>query len=587
MKQTLSTVLLIHAGVLLPCAALASTTCDAVIELNAEAKMRDGVTLRADIYHPREQGKYPVILVRTSYNRAVLQTQGCTTAARGYVSVIQDTRGRYGSDGVWYPFRNEAQDGYDTIEWAAALPYSNGKVVMDGGSYLGITQMLAAITQPPHLVGIIPVATPASVYSGMLSIGGAFHQLGAETWTSLLAIDSANRRYLLNWAAFKPTDEAAKLPLSDFAALRGSGTGTGELAPYFLDWLRHPGYDEYWKPWNFEEQAGRFQVPAYHVGGWYDIFTSGTLHNYLNLKAHAATENARRNQRLLMGPWQHGGLGRKVGDTDFGPSAVVDETDFGLSWYDYLLKGASNGLDREKPVKIFVMGKNIWREEDDWPLAPARATRYYLHSAGKANSLNGDGTLTEEIPQQEAADRFIYDPAKPVPTRGGGLCCSLQVPGGAFDQRSIEGREDVLVFTAPPFKTDVEVTGPLSVELYAASSAVDTDFTAKLVDVFPNGRAQNIADGIIRMRYRESTSSPKPMTPAEVYKVTIDLAATSNVFFAGHSVRLEVSSSNFPHFDRNLNTGEDQGSSTTMVKATTIYHDREHRSALILPVIPQ
>jgi len=252
------------------------------------------------------------------------------------------------------------------------------------------------------------------------------------------------------------------------------------------------------------------------------------------------------------------------------------------------LKGAPNGLEREKPVKIFVMGKNVWREEDDWPLARARSTRYFLHSGGKANSLKGDGSLSEEMAQNEPADRYAYDPAKPVPTRGGGNCCSAQVAGGAFDQREIEARDDVLVFTTAPFKKDIEVTGPLSAELWVASSAMDTDFTAKLVDVFPNGRAQNLIDGIVRMRYRESMEAPKQIVPGEIYKVTIDLGATSNVFFAGHRLRLEVSSSNFPRFDRNLNTGEDQGSSTAMITATNaIYHDRERHSAVIVPVIPE
>ena len=565
----------------------ASIACDANIEFNAEAKMRDGVALRADIYRPRQPGQYPVILVRTSYNRATIQLQGCKTAARGFISVIQDVRGRYGSDGVWYPFRNEGDDGYDTVEWAAALPGSDGRVAMAGGSYLGITQMLAALRQPPHLVGIIPVATPNDLHDGIIYLGGAFQQLIAQTWSSLLAIDSANRRYLLNWAMLNPSEAGASLPPSTYATLRASGTTTEELSPFYLDWLRHPSYDDYWKPFNFEAQAEKYQVPAYHVGGWYDIFTRATLRNYLFMKSRAGNQNARRHQRLLMGPWQHGGLWRKVGDTDFGPSAEVDETDFGLRWYDYLLKSASNGLEREKPVKIFVMGKNVWREEDDWPLARARDKRYYLHSGGKANSLQGDGSLSEELAQSEPPDRYLYDPVKAVPTRGGGNCCSTQVAGGAFDQRPVEAREDVLVFTAAPFQRDVEVTGPLSAELWVTSSAVDTDFTAKLVDVFPDGRARNLTDGIVRMRYRESAETPKPMTPGEVYRVTIDLGATSNVFFAGHRLRLEVSSSNFPRFDRNLNTGEDQGTSTKTIKATNaIYHDREHRSALVVPVVP-
>jgi hypothetical protein len=287
-----------------------------------------------------------------------------------------------------------------------------------------------------------------------------------------------------------------------------------------------------------------------------------------------------------MGPWPHGLLQPKAGEVDFGPQAKLDGFELVLHWYDHLLKGIDNGIDREKPVKIFVMGKNIWREEDDWPLARARARRYYLHSGGKANSLEGDGTLSPTAPQQEASDRYVYDPADPAPTKGGGLCCNAAVPGGAFDQRPVEGRQDVLVYTTAPFKEDFEVTGPITVELYASSSAVDTDFTAKLVDVWPNGFAQNLTDGIIRARYRNSFEKLELMEPGQVYKFSIDLGATSNVFLAGHRLRLDISSSNFPHFDRNLNTGEDQGWGTRMVKATnTIFHDRERPSAIILPVV--
>ena len=247
------------------------------------------------------------------------------------------------------------------------------------------------------------------------------------------------------------------------------------------------------------------------------------------------------------------------------------------------------GIGREKPVKIFVMGKNVWREEDDWPLARTRSTRFYLHSGGKANTLSGDGSLSTAVTQSEPPDSYVYDPVDPVPTRGGGLCCDhAQLAPGAWDQRPVEARSDVLVYATPPFKEDFEVTGPVSVELYASSSAVDTDFTAKLVDVWPNGFAQNLTDGILRARYRNTPEKPEFMNPGEIYKLPVDLWATSNVVRAGHRLRVEISSSNFPRFDRNLNTGEDQARATRIVKATnTIYHDRAHPSAVILPVVPQ
>jgi putative CocE/NonD family hydrolase len=272
---------------------------------------------------------------------------------------------------------------------------------------------------------------------------------------------------------------------------------------------------------------------------------------------------------------------------DFGPAAEqVDSEEVMLRWYDAILKGEKNGAEQEKPVKIFVMGKNVWREEDDWPLARAEKARYYLHSGGKSNSLRGDGALSTATPQAEPADHWVYDPADPVPTVGGPLCCdSPHLAPGPRDQRPVEARDDVLLYTTPAFKQDLEVTGPVTLELYAGSSAVDTDFTAKLVDVWPNGLAQNLTEGILRARYRNSQEKPEMMNPGEVYKLTVDLWATSNVFLAGHRLRLEVSSSNFPRFNRNTNTGEDPGRATRLIKATnTVYHDGEHPSALVLPV---
>ena len=557
-------------------------TCDAIIDFNAAVRMRDGVVLRADVFRPRGEGKYPVIVFRTPYNRVTMQATGCRVAARGYIAVIQDVRGRFASGGAWYPMSTEGQDGYDTVEWAAALPYSDGRVAMAGGSYLGAVQLAAAIEQPPHLVGITPVAAPSNPHEGNVYQGGAFLQLTAETWASLAAIDTANRILTQKWAALKP---GGSLPAANYQAL--SWPEISVLAPYYLDWLSHPDFDDFWKAGDFGARASRFQVPALHVGGWYDIFTNSTLRNYMLLKAGAATDAARQSQRLVMGPWAHGGLVRRVGQVDFGPEADKDEVDMDLQWYDRLLKEAPASMQQKKPVKIFVMGRNTWRDEDDWPLARARETRFYLHSNGHALSLKGDGALDPARPEEGQPDRYTYDPASPVPTRGGGLCCSIQFLGGPFDQRNIEERSDVLVYSSSPLKQDLEVTGPISAELYCSSSALDTDFTAKLVDVDTAGLARNVSDGIIRMRYRNSREHQELMVPGTVYKVQIEMNATSNVFLAGHRLRLEVSSSNFPRFDRNLNTGQDQGHSTAMARAdNVIYHDKEHPSCIILPVVP-
>jgi uncharacterized protein len=499
--------------------------------------------------------------------------------------IAQDVRGRFASEGNWYPFKNESQDGYDTVEWASALPYADGRVGMFGGSYVGATQLLAAMSKPPHLAGICPDVTASNYHDGWTYQGGAFEQWFNESWTTGLAMNTMRRRVEASGDAEAGT---AVLPLLSYPVL---GTLSAEgLAPYFTDWLEHPNYDDFWKPLSIEDHYAQIQVPVFSTGAWYDIFLGGTLRNFVGLKSEAGSEAARRGQRLMIYVGGHAGGSnqRKVGAVDFGDTLPIDLDEAILRWYDWILKGQSGGADREKPVKIFVMGKNEWREEDDWPLARAKSTRYYLHSAGTAVGLTGGGLLITAAPAGEKPDQYTYDPNDPVPTIGGPLCCgSLPTGIGPEDQRSDEARSDVLVYTTPTLAKDTEVTGPISLELYVSSSAVDTDFTGKLVDVWPNGFAQNLTEGILRLRYRNSPEKPELANPGEVYHLRLDLCATSNVFLAGHKLRLEVSSSNFPRFDRNLNTGEEQARGTRMVKATNaVYHDAAHPSALIVPVVP-
>jgi len=547
-------------------------------ERSVTMKTRDGVVLRADVYRPKAGGKFPVLLERTPYNKGEGNSElGMRAAALGYVVIIQDVRGRFTSEGEWYPFKHESEDGYDTVEWAASLPYANGKVGMFGGSYVGATQMLAAIAAPPHLAGVFPVVTASNYHDGWTYQGGAFEQWFNESWTSGLVQDTLDRRLRGSGNAMK---WIWKLPLTTYPFV--DVPNPSSLAGYFMDWAHHPDFDDYWKQWSIEDHYTNVKVPAYSVGGWYDIFQGGTIRNYAGLKTRVA------GQRLMMGPWYHGPFNGKAGDLDFGASARGDTDSEMLRWYDHLLRNIDNGAGRDKPVKIFVMGRNVWRNEDDWPLARARVTHYFLHSAGSANTRMGDGALSLSAPEAEQADHYIYDPANPVPTHGGGLCCDNDhLSSGAFDQRTIEERQDVLVYTTPALSSDFEVSGPIAVELYVGSSAVDTDFTAKLVDLWPNGFAQNLTDGILRARYRSSHSSPEPMKAGKVYKIRIDMWNSSNVFLAGHRLRLDISSSNFPRFDRNLNTGEAAGTSSSMVKAeNTIYHDAQHPSALILPVVP-
>ncbi len=559
---------------------------DVTVEHGVKVSMRDGVALRADIYRPKQDGKYPVLLQRTPYNKASGSEFGMRAAAAGYVTIVQDVRGRYSSEGEWYPFKWESQDGFDTVEWAASLPYSSGKVGMWGGSYVGATQMLAAIAHPPHLAGICPVVTASNYHSNWTYQGGAFEQWFNESWTSGLAQDTLNRKAQAETNALSG---AWKLPLSAYPVFNSHMPidSTEALAPYFLDWLAHPSYDDYWKRWSIEDHYADIKVPALHVAAWYDIFQDGSLRNYVGLKEHAGSEEARRGQRLLVIIGGHAGIGRKIGDVDFGEAAGYSEAQVTLDWYDFLFKGVQNQFAR-KPVRLFVMGKNEWRDEDAWPLERAKSVKYFLHATKGANSALGDGLLSTETPGEEAAERFVYDPAKPAPTVGGPLCCDgTHLPAGPRDQKTVEARADVLVYSTPELQREVEVTGPVTLDLWAKSTAVDTDFTAKLVDVWPNGFAQNLTEGILRAKYRGSQAKAVLMKPGEVYRFNVDLWSTSNVFKKGHKIRLEVSSSNFPRFDRNLNTGEDAKSGVKSVPAAnTVLHDKAHASALVLPVVP-
>jgi len=562
-----------------------------VFEPGVTATMRDGTVLRADIYRPAADGKFPVLLQRTPYNKGGGGSRvGREGAARGFVVIIQDVRGRYTSEGEFYTFKYESNDGYDTVEWAAALPYSNGKVGMFGGSYVGATQMLTAIAHPPHLAGICPVVTASNYHENWTYQGGALEQWFDQSWTAGLAQDTLSRSVARHTDAMQG---ARKLPLTDFPLYNFSESGsvpstTSALAPYYLDWIAHPNYDAYWKALAIDEHYGDITVPALHTAAWYDIFQGGSLLNYTGIKEHGGSEAARKGQHLLVIIGGHAGGGQKIGDMDYGTAAAYSEDDTTLAWYEYLFKGAQNQFSG-KPVKIFVMGENQWREEDDWPLARAQSTRYFLHSAGNANSLRGTGSLSTTSPATEKIDRYVYDPSNPVATTGGPLCCdSGHLPAGPRDQRAVEARDDVLVYSTQAYAQDTEVTGQIALELYADSSAVDTDFTAKLVDVAPDGKAINLTEGIVRARYRDSREAPSLLNPGQIYKFNIDLWSTSNVFHKGHALRLEISSSNFPRFDRNLNTGEEASHAQRYASATnTVYHDATHPSALIVPIVPR
>src|ERR1700728_1559971 len=378
-------------------------TYEVVVERGVVATMRDGVKLRADIYRPRNDGKFPVLLQRTPYDKNGGLAFGMRAAAKGYVVVIQDVRGRYTSEGEWYPFKHESDDGYDTVEWAALLPHADGRVGMFGGSYVGATQMLTAITHPPHLAGICPVVTASNYHDNWTYQGGALAQWFDESWTTGLAQDTVNR-YLATVS--NAVEGSRTLPLANYPLFNVKGNLeenglTAKFAPSFLDWLAHPSFDDYWRQWSIEDHYADIQVPALTVAAWYDLFQGGSLRISTGIRAPGGSEAARKGQQLLIIIGGHAGLGRKVGDVDFGPTAEFNEDDTTLNWYDFLFKGIKNDFAKATPVKIFVMGTNTWRDEEAWPLTRAVTTRYFLHSSGRANSNSGNGMLSQTPPATE------------------------------------------------------------------------------------------------------------------------------------------------------------------------------------------
>ncbi|MBY0149160.1 CocE/NonD family hydrolase [Neobacillus niacini] len=569
-------------------------------EKNVPAVMRDGTTLYGDVFRPEGEGKYPVLLQRTPYNKAFLPLttmvlDPISAAHAGYVVIIQDVRGRFESKGEpFYIYKNEYQDGYDSVEWAASLPYSNGNVGMYGLSYKGMTQFQAAAMQPPHLKAIFPITWGTDAY---MYRGGAL-ELGLLISWSLSTIgpnavirakkgkEDFGREFMKLVHAIDHIEEAAfnQLPIQDSQWLKLGDS----FASFVYDILEHEIRDEYHQEIGVKEKSEEINVPIFGMAGWYDLLLGQDLEHY-------ETWKHKKNTMLMIGPWAHAGFAPQVGELSFGLSASslllelkTDLTSLQLKWFDYWLKGIKNGVMDEAPVKIFVMGENKWRDEQEWPLRRTVYTPFYFDSNGRANTKDGDGSLSIEFPQEESFDSYVYDPANPVPSLGGNHLLPANYPRGPIDQQHLEAREDILVYTSEALAEDLEVTGPVKVVLYAASTAVDTDFTAKLVDVHPNGKAINIVDGIIRAKYREKNQPASLITPNEVYCYEIDLLSTSNVFKKGHKLRVEISSSNFPRFDRNTNTGESGKDSKELISALQrIYHSEKYPSHILLPVIPK
>ena len=548
------------------------------MRLDVKVPMRDGVNLSADIYLPKASGKFPTVLMRTPYsnNTDPMVEKGHRLANHGYACVIQDCRGRWDSRGDFYPF-GEGPDGYDTQQWVGRQDWSDGKIGMAGGSYLGGVQWQSAPHRSQYLTCIAPRVMCCDYYTGLVYPGGAFQLNVMATWGMRSNAQTAQTIEFHNW-----TETFRSLPLITL------DENAGRHLPFWKDWVRHPAYDSYWEKCNGEKVWGEIAVPALIMGGWYDLYARQGFTNYNGLRREGRTPEAKQS-RLIVGPWPHAlSLSTRTGDVDFGVNSLVDLEVLELRWLDYWLKGIDTGIAKEPPLRLFIMGINEWRDEHEWPLARTRWQKWYLRSNGSANTVIGDGTLLPEPPGQESPDRYVYDPEYPVPTRGGNNCCSPHiVPWGPYDQRCLEMRSDVLCYTSAPLATDLQVTGPITLTLYAASDCRDTDWTAKLIDVSPTGYAMNLCDGILRARYREGFASPRLLEPGKVYGYEIEVGVTGNVFRKGHRIRLEISSSNFPRFDRNLNTGHDLGLDAEMRQAKqTVHHTREYPSHIVLPVIP-
>ena len=570
-------------------------TVPLAIEHNVAMPMRDGTLLRADIYRPAQGTPFPALLVRTPYGEPSVRTAPVLPAIdAGFAVVLQYCRGTGTSDGDFTPFESESDDGVDSIEWCARQDWCDGRVGMWGASYVGMVQLAAAVQAPSALKCLLPIVTPADYYGGLAYRQGAF-QLG-----QLLAWYTMKSAQTLGYRALAGEDVSADGPelaahVADIAnhyryLPAREMPAVSRIIPGWQRWLDHDRYDQYWREVSYAARRHRITTPALHVGGWFDLFLGGTLDNYQTLRSSAATEHARRHQALIVGPWTHGDQTGTAGELHFGMASSAQA--IGLEQLQVgFLRTFINGEERERGalrVKLFVMGDNVWRDEEDWPLARTVWTRWYLHA---------DGGLSPEAPPADApASRYRYDPADPVPTAGGPTLIPASPDGsvswmaGPRDQRAIEARSDVLSFTSDVLPEDLEVTGPLVVTLHAATSAADTDFTARLVDVWPDGRAIGIADGIVRARYRDGSGQPAPVTPGRVYDYSIDMIGTSQVFKTGHRVRVDIASSNFPCFDRNPGNGAPAATATErdfVIAEQTMCHDAAHPSFITLPVIPR
>jgi len=572
---------------------------EVVEERGVGVPMRDGVKLATDIYRPKQEGRFPVILIRTPYKKEMTELDGRFYARRGYVVAVQDCRGRFGSPGTWEPFINEPKDGYDTIEWLAGQPWSSGKVGMIGASYLGWVQWWAAGQNPPHLTTIIPNVAPPDPFYNIPYEYGVFFLMGAIWWADVLETEATAD--LSGVALSKIFEKKYAKLLRALPVIDLDKAVLGQENPYWRKWIEHPTNDEYWQRASFLDRLARVNIPVFHQSGWFDGDGIGSKLNYLRMASHGHPD-----QKLVLGPWGHTPEAhRRVGDRDFGPAAIVDLPRQYLRWFDHWLKGIDNGMAREPLVSLFVMGSNRWLHGPTYPLPQTRFEKWYLVSGGKANTSTGNGRLAPDPPPTDSPpDQYTYDPADPTPTPSYYEEPEIeQDETGAPQERSLEERKraaerrheevtrarpDILVYQSAPLEQPLTFAGPLSAVLYASSSAKDTDWFVRLMEVEQDGKLFPLAEGKIRARFRESLSKPVLLEPGRIYEYRLDLWQTGITLPAGHRLRVEVASASLPVFSRNLNTGGHNEKETDFVAAEQrIYHDAAHPSHVLLPVIPE
>ena len=539
------------------------------------APMRDGTRLALDLIRPNAPGAYPVVLVRTPYDKTREHVKPFlrSLAERGYIVAVQDTRGRFNSDGVFFPYRDDRADGYDTVEWVAAQGWCDGNVGMAGGSYNGQTQWFAAADAPPHLKAIVPVVSPPDAFANeplcngclLLPMGEWMVWMGRRSWQLPTPYDLFNAR--------QPYFDA--LPAADLPRKAGFES------PWWQEWMRHPNFDDFWRASSYQEAWPNIRVPALNITGWWDMNFPGAPTNFAGMRRHGGGAAIRHSQQLIIGPWPHWvNRTRSLNGVDFGDQAIVNLDDYMIRFYDRWLKGVENGLEKDPRVQVFVLGANEWWTDDEWPLSQTEMTPFYFHSRGKANCLKGDGGLSMHPPEAEPADHYTYDPADPI-----GAFWNLR--DGPVDDRTPSIRDDMLCYTTEVLTQALDVVGPIACVLHGSSSALDTDWHVRLVDVHPDGAARFLCHGMLRARFRESFEHPRLLEPHAVYRFEFGMDACGVRFLPGHRIRVEVMSSWFPEYDRNTNSGADNNfkDSRLVVAHNCIYHDSGRPSHVVLPLV--